>query len=139
MWQTCEGRRGSSYLKFAFACVAGFLLLGVLYFASPLRDMLSLTTKEANLSLSLLSKKASSEEESLPNQNAAIQEPLQTATEEQKLLPPAFLPVHDEMEPSPTEKDTEIKQSPLPVKTVSPAKTSFPVTRIAKGETPYLH
>jgi general secretion pathway protein A len=127
-----EGKRGSPYLKFAFACVAGFLLLGVLYFASPLRDMFSLTTKEEYLSLSLLSKKASPEEESLPDQDAAIQEPSQTATEEQKLLPPTFLPVHDEKQSSPPERETAAKHFSLPVKRVSPANTSFPVTSIVK-------
>jgi len=40
------------------------------------------------------------------------------------------------MEPATTERDTEIKQSPLPVKTASRVKTSFPVTRVAKrGDT----
>ncbi len=131
-----QGRRRSSHFKPAYACLMGFLLLGILYFASPLIDMLPLTMKEPNLSPSLPSKTASSEGESLPKQNAAIQEPMQTATEGQERLPPAFLPVHEEIEPSLVERETEAKHFPLPVKMVSSVNRSFPVTRIVKrGDT----
>jgi len=131
-----EGRKRPSHFNLAYACLVGFLLVGVLYFASPLSDMLSLTMKETKLSLNMLSKKTSSEGESLPKQNAATQEPLRTATESQKPLPPAFPPMDDEIKPSPTKSKTEAKQSPLPVKMASHVKTSFPVTRIAKmGDT----
>ncbi len=131
-----QGRRRPSHFKPAYACLVGFFLLGGLYFASPLREMLSLTTKEANLSLSLLSKTGPSEGESLPKQDAGIQEPLQTATEEQEPLPPAFLPVHEEIEPSPAEREKEAKHFPFSVKMVSPVNTSFPVTRIVeRGDT----
>jgi general secretion pathway protein A len=130
-----QGRRRPSHFKFAIASLAGFLLLEVLYFAPSLRDMLPLTL-DTNLPLNLLSKTVSSDGESLPKQDAAIQEPLPTATEEQEPLPPAFLSVHDEIEPSPAERETEAKHSPLPVKMVSPVNTSFPVTRIVKrGDT----
>ena len=134
--QDLEGRRRSSHFKLAFACLAGFLLVGILYFASPLRDMLPLTHKDPSLSLSTLSKKASLEEGSLPIQNAQIQEPLQTAIDEQEPSPPASLPVHDEIEPSRTERETETKESPIPVKTFSPPETSFPAMRVAEtGDT----
>jgi len=127
-----EGRRGSSHLKFASACLTGFFLLGGLYFASPLREMLPLTGKETNLSLSLLPKTASSEGENIPKQNAGIQEPLQTATEEQEILRPTSLPAYDGIEPPPREREKAAKHFPLPFKTVYPANTSFPVESIVK-------
>jgi general secretion pathway protein A len=144
-----EGRRRPFHFKLAFACLMGFLLVGVLYFASPSRDMLSLAMKEMNLSLSPLSETASSEGKILSIQNATIHEPVQTTTEEEDPLPPASPTVYDEIEPPPPspERKTETEQFPipakaispvvpLPVKTFSPAETSFPATRIAKrGDT----
>jgi general secretion pathway protein A len=131
-----DGKRRPSRFRLAYTCLVGFLLLGVLYFVFPSGNRVPLYLKNTNLSLNMLSKKTSSEGESLPKQNAPTQEPLRTATEDQKPLPPALPLMYDEIKPLPTKSTTKPTQSPVPVRTFSAAKTSFPLTRVAKrGDT----
>lgn len=131
-----DGRRRPSHFNLAYACLVGFLLLGVLYFVFPSGYMVPLDLKNTNLSLNMRSEKTSSEEESLPRQNALAQEPLRSSKESQKPLS-SIVPLRGgEIKLSPTKSRTEAKQSPVPVRTFSAVKTSFPATRIAKrGDT----